>query len=155
MPSLYRIPQERMLAGKKTWLLPIVLKRHINVQESGVNFQVRLQNGFRVQLNVFAVYDHPREVHTEDGRIEYEWPCITRRSCPREHCEVGFFLFRLPICLSGPLCVRLQASSSLVEASLSSQVKNLSRNLAQNEVAVQLIVRQEAKLNPLMKQAVT
>lgn len=58
------------------------------MQESGVTYQVRLVNGLRVRVNVFVVYNHPREVETEEGEIEYEWPSISRRACPKDHCEV-------------------------------------------------------------------
>lgn len=58
------------------------------LQESGVTYQVRLVNGLRVRVNVFVVYNHPREIETEDGDIEYEWPSISRKACPKDHCEV-------------------------------------------------------------------
>ncbi len=53
-----------------------------------MTYQVRLVNGLRVRVNVFVVYNHPREVETEEGDIEYEWPSISRRACPKDHCEV-------------------------------------------------------------------
>ena len=59
------------------------------IQESGVTYQVRLVNGLRVRVNVFVVYNHPREVETEEGQIEYEWPSISRRACPKDHCEAS------------------------------------------------------------------
>lgn len=59
------------------------------LQESAVSYQVRLKNGFRIRVHVFAVYDSPREVVDEEGKIEYEWPCITRAACPKQHCEVS------------------------------------------------------------------
>jgi len=64
------------------------------LQESGVTYQVRLANGLRVRVNVFAVYNHPREVEREDGVIEYEWPLLSRRACPKEHCEVSWTVLR-------------------------------------------------------------
>ena len=69
------------------------------LQESGVTYQVRLVNGLRVRVNVFVVYNHPREVETDEGEIEYEWPSISRRACPKDHCEVSFYFLR---------CVRIR-----------------------------------------------
>jgi hypothetical protein len=66
------------------------------VQESGVTYQVRLANGLRVRVNVFAVYDHPREVKRDDGEVEYEWPSVSRRACPKEHCEARISFSPIP-----------------------------------------------------------
>lgn len=56
-------------------------------QESGVTYQVRLKNGIRVRINIFAVYDFPRETTNEVGEVSYEWPTISRKACPKHHCE--------------------------------------------------------------------
>ena len=74
-----------------------------------MTYQVRLANGLRVRVNVFAVYNHPREVEREDGEIEYEWPCLSRRACPKEHCEVTCLI----VLLMHVLCITQHAANSV------------------------------------------
>ena len=62
-----------------------------------MTYQVRLKNGYRVKINIFVVYNHPRQVDVQDddgnSATMWEWPSISRSHCPKEHCEV-----RLNLC---------------------------------------------------------
>ena len=71
-----------------------------------MTYQVRLKNGYRVKINIFVVYNHPRQVEVQDddgnSTTMWEWPSISRSHCPKEHCEVrlqfSFHSFGLHTC---------------------------------------------------------
>ena len=66
-------------------------------RESGVTYQVRLTNGYRVRVHVFVVYDEAVEVaqpsSQSGGKSQklYRWPSVSRAQC-KKGCQVRFFL---------------------------------------------------------------
>lgn len=69
-------------------------------RESGVTYQVRLTNGYRVRVHVFVVYDEAQEVtqqpatqHGAKAQKLYRWPAVSRAQC-KKGCQVGSFCFK-------------------------------------------------------------
>ncbi len=62
-------------------------------RESGVTYQVRLTNGYRVRVHVFVVYDEAVEVAQPTSQSAskpqklYRWPSVSRAQC-KKGCQV-------------------------------------------------------------------
>ncbi len=63
-------------------------------RESGVTYQVRLTNGYRVRVHVFVVYDEAVEVSQPGSQASadkaqklYRWPSVSRAQC-KKGCQV-------------------------------------------------------------------
>jgi hypothetical protein len=65
------------------WVM--TLEHVLLLQESGVVYLVRLNNGQRVRAHIFVVYDGPQAIQhaAKPGEDCFQWTCVQRSACKK------------------------------------------------------------------------